>query len=164
MLFLNMYTKEERKLLSISFWNSFGEACKPFLSRHNKKKWLTYNTKIKGIELKFFAGRDKASVILEINHKNEDVRLFIFELLHGYKAILNDGLDRELMWHLIFELPNGKEVSRAEVCIANVDLHKQSDWPAMYEFMMNNMLLLENNFLDIADSVKIEVTQFIGNM
>ncbi|MBN2729138.1 MAG: DUF4268 domain-containing protein [Bacteroidales bacterium] len=159
-----VYSKEDQKQLSVSFWSTFGEVSKPFLRKNDKKKWMLYNTRVKGVELKFFVGRKHASVILEMNHRNEDVRLFTFELLHSYREILHCGLQSDLEWVLIEELPSGKEVSVAQVKMENVDFHRQDDWPFIFDFFMMNMLVLENNFLEISEPIRADVALFIAHL
>ena len=77
-----MYSKDELKSLKIEFWESFAAYCEvqPYL-KGRKKIWTLYNTKVKGVELKFDANRKGAYVILEVNHRSEDERLEMFERL-----------------------------------------------------------------------------------
>lgn len=157
-----MYSKEEKKILVKEFWTKFGVASKPFLIANGKGRWLTYDTKMKGIEFKFDAERSSAKVLLECNHKNEDYRLACFELLHSYRAVLNCGLTQELSWELIVELPNGKSVSRAELTLHSVDILRKTDWPEIFQFFMKNMFIIENNFLDISDALREELNNFKG--
>ena len=53
-----MYSKEELKRLKLEFWESFAAFCEvqPYL-RRRRKIWTLYNTKVKGVELKFDANR-----------------------------------------------------------------------------------------------------------
>ena len=54
-----MYSKDELKNLKLEFWESFAAFCEvqPYL-RGRKKIWTLYDTKVKGVELKFDATRD----------------------------------------------------------------------------------------------------------
>ena len=71
-----MYSTEELKRLKLEFWESFAAFCEvqPYL-RRRRKIWTLYNTKVKGVELKFDANRKGAYVILEVNHLNDSDRL-----------------------------------------------------------------------------------------
>ena len=66
-----MYSKDELKNLKLEFWESFAAYCEvqPYL-RDRKKIWTLYDTKVKGVELKFDVSRNGAYVILEVNHRN----------------------------------------------------------------------------------------------
>ena len=63
-----MYSKDELKNLKLEFWESFASFCEvqPYL-RGRKKVWTLYDTKVRGVELKFDANREGAFVILEVN-------------------------------------------------------------------------------------------------
>ena len=58
-----MFSKEESALLRKEFWISFGKSF--------PRKWILYNTKIKGFSFKFVADRKKALVTLDIEHPDE---------------------------------------------------------------------------------------------
>ena len=77
-----MYSKDELKQLKREFWESFNAYCEvqPYL-RNRKKMWLLYNTKVRGVEMKFDVTRNAAYVILEVNLKQEDQRLEMYEKL-----------------------------------------------------------------------------------
>ena len=94
-----MYSKEELKNLKLEFWESFAAFCEvqPYL-RGRKKIWTLYDTKVKGVELKFDANRQGAYVILEVNHRSEDLRLEMFERLTWYKETLEQDFPEGLIW------------------------------------------------------------------
>ena len=68
-----MYSKEELMNFKVEFWESFAAFCEvqPYL-RRRRKIWTLYNTKVRGVELKFDATREGAYVILEVNHRKEE--------------------------------------------------------------------------------------------
>jgi hypothetical protein len=107
-----MYTKDELRELKIAFWESFAAYCEvqPYL-QGRKKIWILYDTKIKGVELKFDATRNGAYVILEINHRQEDLRLEMFEKLSWYKETLEKDFNDGLIWDICFVRETGKEVA-----------------------------------------------------
>lgn len=147
-----MYTREEAKQLRKQFWIQFGKRCEiiPQLM-HRKKKWILYNTKIGGLDLKFDIDRFEAWVMIEVNAKNEDRRLRIFELLESYKVILEDGFENGLEWELCYTRDSGEEVARVFVKTTDYDIHRQNQWPDIFNFFIDNMLQLEQNFLEIRD-------------
>jgi hypothetical protein len=84
-----------------------------------------HRTKIKGVALRFDAGRRFAVVMIELNHKNEDKRLHAYEVLEKYKLIIGKGFNNGLHW----EFYHQREESNQEVCrifttLENVDLFK----------------------------------------
>lgn len=150
-----MYTREELKQLKVEFWEGFAAYCEvqPYL-RGRKKMWRLYDTKVKGVELKFDATRTEAEVILEVNHRREEDRLAMFEKLTWYKESLEKGLPDEVIWDICYTRESGEEVARVYVCKEGIDIHRRSHWGDFFQFMASRMYQLEKNFLSIADYVR----------
>ncbi len=150
-----MYTKDELKQLKLEFWESFAAYCEvqPYL-RGRKKIWTLYDTKVKGVELKFDATRTGAYVILEVNHRWEDPRLEMFERLTWYKEILEENLEEELIWDICFVRETGKEVARIYVAKEGIDLHRRAHWGEFFQFMATRMYQLEKNFMSVAEYLR----------
>lgn len=155
---LTMYSKEEAKQLRKKFWTLFGERCKvvPEL-KGKKKKWVLYDTKISGLDLKFDVDRDTVRVMIEVNHRNENRRLEIYEKLEKYRLILEEGFAGGLQWDFLFTRESGAEVCCIFIEGTGFDIHRQNQWPDIYNFMIENMLKLESNFMDIRDLLKEEL-------
>lgn len=150
-----MYSKDELKQLKLEFWESFAAFCEvqPFL-RGRKKIWTLYDTKVKGVELKFDANRQGAYVILEVNHRREDLRLEMFEKLTWYKEALERDFPDGLIWDICFVRETGKEVARIYTRKEGIDLHRRQDWGIFFTFMVRQMYLLERNFMEIAEYLR----------
>lgn len=154
-----MYSKEELKQLNINFWTNFGQYSDvhPTL-RHKKRKWMLHRTKIKDFAFRFEVGRTDAKVILELGNRNEKLRLKTFEILERYKTIIEDGFENELVWEFFHEREDsGKQVCRIYTVLDGVDLHRQNQWPDIYNFFIKSMSLLEDNFLLIRDLLQEEL-------
>jgi hypothetical protein len=148
-----MYTEEEAKQLRLQFWEQFGKCCRvhPQLSQR-RKNFLLHRTKISGVALRFEAGRKGVRVILELGQRNEDIRLKAFEILQNYKAVIEDGFPAGLNWEFYHQREDSeKEVCRIYTGMENADIHDQNEWPAIYNFFIENMLRLEENFLQMRD-------------
>ena len=151
-----MYSKEELKNLKTEFWESFAAFCEvqPFL-RGRKPMWMLYDTKVKGVELKFDISRRGAIVALEINHKREEDRLEMVERIGWYKETLEkDFAENDLIWELVYELESGKLLSRIYIEKTGIDFHRRNHWGDYFRFMADNMYLLERNFTDFSDYLK----------
>ena len=108
--------------------------------------------------LRFEATRSDAKVILELSLKNEDKRLKAYEILKNYKAIIEDSFPEGLIWEFFHQREDsGQEVCRIYKVLNNADYHRRSDWPDIYNFFIDNMFHLEENFLMIRDVLKEEV-------
>lgn len=150
-----MYSKDELKQLKREFWESFAAFCEvqPYL-RHRRKIWVLYNTKVKGVELKFDANRTGAYVILEVNHRREEDRLEMYEKLTWYKETLEKNFPEGLIWDLCFVRETGNQVCRIYAKKEGIDMHRRQDWGEFFTFMASTMYKLEHNFLSIADYLK----------
>ncbi|MDD2797007.1 MAG: DUF4268 domain-containing protein [Bacteroidales bacterium] len=148
-----MYSKEELKQLKTEFWESFAAFCEVQPNLRNRKPlWILYDTKIKGVELKFDLSRNNVLVALEINHRAEDERIEMFERIIWHKETLEKGFAKgTIEWKILEELAYGKQVSRIIIAKEGLDFHKRADWGELFRFMSDNMLQLETNFLEIKD-------------
>lgn len=150
-----MYSKDELKNLKLEFWESFASFCEvqPYL-RGCKKMWTLYDTKVKGVELKFDATRDGAFIILEVNHRGEEARLEMFERLTWYKDTLEMDFPEGLIWDICFVRDTGKQVARIYTSKSGIDFHRRQDWGEFFSFMASQMYLLERNFMSIAEYLR----------
>ena len=154
-----MYSIEEKKKLTIDFWELFKRRCAihPDL-KFKKKKWILHRTKIKGVALRFDFGRNDAKVILELHNRSEELRLKAFEVLERYKIVIEEGFENGLTWEFYFQRPeSGQEVCRIYTTLENVDFHRQNQWPDIYNFFIENMMKLEENFLLIQEVLQAEL-------
>ena len=79
-----MFSKEESRILRQEFWTSFGKSF--------PRKWILYNTKLKGLSFKFHFDTKKALVALDLEDDLEH-RIKYWEKLEALKSILlNDYL------------------------------------------------------------------------
>jgi len=153
-----MYSKDQSKLLRKELWIVFARRCEivPEL-KYKKKKWILYDTGLSGIDLKFEATRNEAMVMIEINSREEARRLEIFETMQKYRMLLEEGFSNPLTWDFCVERDSGQEVCRIFTSLPNVDFHRQNQWPEIFNFLIDNMLMLENNFMDIRDGLEAEL-------
>lgn len=165
------YKKEELKQLKTDFWNGFAEYCNtiPRLAQR-KQKFMLYNTRLKGTELKFDVQRHEVSVVLEINHTDYERRIELFEHFKACRLLFEEAFDGlEVVYEPFYKLETGKEVCRIYVTSSKVDgasycpsvlggraqeaeggnlldFHRRDDWQQFYQFMARNMMRLERIF------------------
>jgi len=150
-----MYSKEELKQLKKEFWEGFGTYCSmiPALKRR-KSKFMLYNTKMKGVELKFDATRSGASVILEINLSVTKQRLEKFEQFLLHKSTMEKQFPKGLIWKSDYIRECGTEVSRIYTEKNDIDLHRRIQWMEFYLFMSTEMLKLERAFKVVKEAIE----------
>jgi hypothetical protein len=149
-----MYSKEELKELKREFWEGFGVYCSnvPALKKR-KSKFMLYNTKMKGVELKLDATRDGAYVILEINHSDAKARFEKYEQFEKYKAIMEQDFKEGLIWDFAYVRECGTEVCRIYTHLPEIDLHRRLHWMQFYQFMSTEMLKLEKAFNKVKEAL-----------
>jgi hypothetical protein len=149
-----MYSKDELKQLKKDFWEGFGLFCENLPRfKYKKRRWILYNTKIKGVEMKFDASREGAFVILELNHPHEAKRLEMLTLLERYKAVF-DTCFSDATWEILFVKPCGTPVSRIYKQKKNIDIYRKEQWPEFYPFLSREMSQLEKVFNELKELLR----------
>ncbi len=135
-----MYSKEDSRKLRETFWTSFGKSF--------PRKWILYNTKIKGLSFKFYFDSKTALIALDLKGDLEN-RINIWEKLQSLQSILiNEYLPDAIFEETCF-LENGKEISRIYVPLEQkVSIHNKNSWRNVMEFFNKNMLQFELFFED----------------
>jgi len=141
-----MFSKEESAKLRKEFWTSFGKSF--------PKKWLLYNTKIKGFSFKFVADRKKAMVCLDIENPEELINLLYFDKMISLKSLLENELPR-IIFNEDYELENGKKIHRIYVPFeGKFSVYNKNTWRDCFEFYMETMPKFETFFFEYEDFIK----------
>ncbi len=141
-----MFSKEESRQLREEFWISFGKSF--------TKKWILYNTKIKGLSFKFHFDTKSAFVALDLEDNLEN-RINYWEKLLSLKAILHNNYLPKAIFEEEYVLENGKEISRIYIPLnEKVSIHNKNSWRTTMEFFNHNMNLFEAFFKDYKDVIK----------
>ena len=141
-----MFSKEESAKLRKEFWTSFGKSF--------PKKWLLYNTKIKGFSFKFVADRKKAMVCLDIENPEELINLLYFDKMVSLKSLLENELPR-IIFNDDYELESGKKIHRIYVPFdGKFSVYNKNTWRDCFEFYMETMPKFETFFFEYEDVIK----------
>ncbi len=140
-----MFSREESKKLRQDFWTSFGKSF--------PRKWILYNTGIKGLSLKFHFDLHRAMVSLDIETTDLESRINLWEKLVSLRSILLDEFLSEAIFADEIFLKNQKEVSRIYVEIENVSIHNKNTWQETMVFLNKNMSQLETFFTEYQDII-----------
>lgn len=141
-----MFSKEESRLLREAFWISFGKSF--------PRKWILYDTKIKGLSLKFHFDTKSALVAMDLEDDLEN-RTTYWEKLQSLKSILLDDYLSEAIFEDTYFLENGKEISRIYVPLhQKVSIHNKNTWQTTMEFLNEKMSLFEAFFTAYKDIIK----------
>ena len=141
-----MFSKEESAQIRKEFWTSFGKSF--------PRKWLLYNTKIKGLSFKFVADRKKAFVCLDIENPDELVNLLYFDQMLSLKTLLEIELP-EVIFNDEYELESGKTIHRIYVPFeGKFSVHNKNTWRDCFEFYMEIMPKFEAFYYDYEEVIK----------
>lgn len=141
-----MFSKEESRQLRQEFWTSFGKSF--------PRKWILYDTKIKGFSFKFHFDTKSALVTLDLEDDLEH-RINSWEKLLSLKSILINDYLPEAIFEETYVLENGKEISRIYVPLdQKVSIHNKNTWQEVMLFFTTSMDKFENFFKDYEDILK----------
>ena len=141
-----MFSKEEAAQIRKEFWTSFGKSF--------PRKWLLYNTKIKGFSLKFVADRKKSLVCLDLENPDELVNLLYYDQLLSLKVLLETELP-EVIFNDAYELESGKKIHRIYVPFEKkFSVYNKNTWRDCFEFFVEIMPKFELFFLEYEEVIK----------
>jgi len=141
-----MFSKEVSRQIRQNFWTSFGKSF--------PRKWLLYQTKIKGVSFKFHFDTKQALVSLDLENELEN-RMNYWEKLNSLKSILLDDYLPDAIFDDSFLLENGKEISRIYVPLhAKVSIHNKNSWLEVMEFFNKTMPKFEAFFNEYQEIIK----------
>lgn len=140
-----MFSKEESRILRQEFWTSFGKSF--------PRKWILYNTKLKGLNLKFHFDTKTALVALDLEDDLEH-RITYWEKLEALKSILLNEYLPEAIFEEEYFLENGKEISRIYLPLEQkVSIHNKNTWREVMTFFNEKMRLFEAFFEEYRDVI-----------
>ncbi|MDD7914083.1 DUF4268 domain-containing protein [Polaribacter ponticola] len=140
-----MFSKDEAALLRKEFWTSFGKSF--------PRKWLLYDTKIKGFSFKFVADRKKALVCLDIEHPEDIASELLYDQMLSLKVLLETEIP-EVIFDETYELESGKIIRRIYVPLeAKFSIHNKNSWRDCYEFFVETMPKFELFFYEYEEFI-----------
>tara|TARA_R110002033_G_scaffold52252_1_gene99495 strand:- start:472 stop:900 length:429 start_codon:yes stop_codon:yes gene_type:complete len=138
-----MFSKEDSRKLRHEFWTSFGKSF--------PRKWILYDTKIKGFSFKFHFDTKIALVALDLEDHLEN-HIKYWEKLQSLQNILITDYLPDAVFKETYLLENEKEISRIYVLLdKKVSIHNKNTWRDVMEFFNENMHLFEAFFEDYRD-------------
>lgn len=141
-----MFSKEEAAALRKEFWTSFGKSF--------PRKWLLYNTKVKGLSFKFVANRKNAAVCLDIENPDELINLLYYDQLLSLKTLIETDIP-EIIFDDAFLLENGKSIQRIYVPFEQkFSIYNKNTWRDCFEFYVETMPKFELFYYEYEDVIK----------
>ena len=141
-----MFSKEESTSLRKEFWTCFGKSF--------PRKWILYNTKIKGLSFKFVANRKNAMICLDIENPDKMSNKILFEKILSLQTILKEDYLSEVIFEDSYRLENEKIIHR--IYINHKDkfsIYNKNTWSSCYNFYVEVMPKFELFFLEYKDII-----------
>jgi len=139
-----MYLRQEASQLKQEFWTAFGQYMKPIASAEGERiNWINYKTGENHIYFRMHADSRKASIAIEIRHKDPGVQALYFEQFQQLKGLLYDALKEEWNWLPHVEDEHSKYISRIYTETENVNIFDRNDWPQLISFFKPRIIALD---------------------
>ncbi len=139
-----MYSKQEAAKLKEEFWTAFGQYMAPALSADGEKiNWINYKTGEKHIQFRMHADNKKASIAIEISHKDQEIQQLYFEQFVQLKNIFQSIVGEDWLWVHHVTNEHGKTISRIYDEITGVSIFKKEDWPGLISFFKPRIISLD---------------------
>ncbi|MDD3003933.1 DUF4268 domain-containing protein [Flavobacterium sp.] len=141
-----MFSKTEAQKIKREFWIEFANIY--------PRKWLLYDTKIKGFSFKFYVDNKKAQVLIDIEPKDEEKRTIYFEKIESLKQIIIDDFITDIVLEKNYHLETGKIISRIWVEKTDISLMNKKTWPQIFDFFYDKMNALEMFFYEYKEYIE----------
>ncbi len=146
-----MFSKDKVKEIKQEFWNGFKKYCK---NKHVNRRWLLNHISVECSQLKFDVNRKNAIVGIQVDDKKIEKKHLIFSYWKAYKMLIEDSMGEELIWNNDYISSDNRFVCMAYTKLEDVDILKIEDHERIYDFFIEKMILLENTYEEIGDSIK----------
>jgi hypothetical protein len=139
-----MYSRQEASQLRQEFWTAFGQYMAPLPSADGLKvNWVNYKTGIKDIYFRMNADNRKASISIDITHKDTGVQALYYEQFQQLKLPLQEALGESWNWQLHTPDEWGNQFSRIYIELPGVNIFKREDWPELISFFKPRIRALD---------------------
>ena len=150
-----MFSKKENKEIRVLFFTSFGRYMSNELSSNGEKiKQFNYPTKIKDIHFKLHCDKNYASIFVDIQHKDEDIRELFFEQFKDLKKPFIQYLGTSWSWEKEYKNEIGFSYSRIIRKINNVSIYEKNSWSKIFRFYKSNLLKLDEFWINFNEIFK----------
>ena len=109
----------------------------------NKTRWVNYRTGIRHMYFRLKADNKTATVSIELQHKDEEIRQLYWEQLCELKTLLTNTLPDEFVWDENQYNDAGMKISAVYCQIEHVNIYDKNTWKEIFEFFERNILALD---------------------
>lgn len=132
-----MFSKEEKKEFNAAFWRKFKEQAGVNKSVTGRKvNWTNYPTYIKQLYVRLHADTHIARLSIDIQEKDKEVRLLIWEQMQELKKVLEAEMGTDGVWEEIAYNKAGQEISRISWVLEDVNMYVKEDQRKIFNFFI----------------------------
>src|SRR5690554_5333928 len=131
-----MFSKEERKTLNTEFWTRFKEKAGINKGANGKRiNWVNYPIGVKQIHVRLHADTEISRFSIEIQDKDESIRLLVWEQFEELKKVLEQEMLVPGTWEKHEYNIAGQPISRISWTLEQVNMYKKEDRQKIYDFL-----------------------------
>jgi len=149
-----MYSKDEKKKYTTDFWNSFGLYMKKYNTDFGRIKWVNYRTNVKDIYFRLDITNKKATVALELQHKDDGIRELMFDQFKELKVVLEDNVNGNLVWKEVDFNNFNQPISSISEELNNVSIYNRDDWQTTFHFFEKRIVGLHTFWVEFQEIFK----------
>jgi hypothetical protein len=139
-----MYSRQEASRVRTKFWTAFGQYMKPMPNTGGERiNWVNYKTGVKDIYFRMDAGKNGASIAIELHHPDLAVQQEYFEKLAALRSTLIDCAGAHWIWERLVADEDERPISKVSKRLSNVNIFDESDWPAIISFLKVHIVGLD---------------------
>ena len=147
-----MLSKQDKKQLNTDFYTALGLMMQGDYSATGKRiRWTNYKTGIRNMYVRMETTGKGASFALDLQHRDEGLRQLFWEQLTELKALMQDAMGDDLVWHEAYHKMDGTVISRVEKTLETGSIYDKSTWPELLGFLKAQLIAFDAFWADVYD-------------
>ena len=116
--------------------------------------WLNYQSNVKNILIRIDTNKQMAAVVVDIQHKDEELRYLFYEQFTELKTVFTSICGEH--WHWIKECKNeaGNDCCRITAKMSNVSIFDKNSWIKIFNFYEKNLINFDTFWKEFIDLFK----------
>lgn len=136
-----MLSREAQKEHNKVFWQAFLKRMRKYPSSNGRQiNWLSYPTDLKHLYLRLHAEKSKASLSLDLQWKDPEIRQLIWEQMQELRVVMENSVGEPGEWIESHVMPEGHEISRIQWVLNEVNYYVEKDHEKIYSFLEEKLL------------------------
>jgi hypothetical protein len=138
-----MYSRQESARTKKEFWTVLGKYLTPMLSSEEERvNWMNYKTGEKDIYFRMNVDTKKASICIELTHKDPGIQEIYFRHFLSLKSIFEEFAGK-WNWEPLKLNDNGQQISKIYLDKTGLNILNREDWPELISFFKANLIALD---------------------